>query len=128
MEGKDVLAGERRTRRTLLEVKRELNSCAPAGVQVGRPIRVRRESAPADLKKDADGFDLSVALRFLRGSGCVAIERTGSFAIFGGVALIGELGFFAICAARFAGRAARRRRKCSPHSVPLHDAAPGVIE
>jgi hypothetical protein len=52
---------------------------------------VHRESAPANLKKDEGGFDLSVALRFLRDSGWVAIERTGSFAIVGEQALIGEL-------------------------------------
>jgi magnesium chelatase family protein len=46
--------------------------------------------APADLKKDAGGFDLPVALGLLLGSGQVAIERTGSFAIVGELALTGE--------------------------------------
>src|SRR5215467_2870125 len=45
-----------------------------------RPIdRVVINLAPADLKKDAGGFDLSIALGLLLGSGQVAFDRTGSF-------------------------------------------------
>jgi magnesium chelatase family protein len=51
---------------------------------------VRRESAPADLKKDAGGFDLPIALGLLLGSGQVAFDRPGSFAIVGELALTGE--------------------------------------
>ena len=46
--------------------------------------------APADLKKDAGGFDLPIALGLLLGSGQVAFDRPGSFAIVGELALTGE--------------------------------------
>ncbi len=46
--------------------------------------------APADLKKDAGGFDLPIALGMLIGSGQVMIDRPGSFAIVGELALTGE--------------------------------------
>ncbi len=42
-----------------------------------------RKRAPADLKKDANGFDLPIALRLLLGSAHVAFERLGNFAIGG---------------------------------------------
>ena len=48
-------------------------------------------SAPADLKKDANGFDLSIALGLLLASGQVAFDRPGcNFAIVGELALTGE--------------------------------------
>ena len=50
----------------------------------------RRELAPADLKKDAGRFDLPVALGLLLGSGQVALDRPGAFAIVGELALTGE--------------------------------------
>src|SRR3954452_22100964 len=43
--------------------------------------RVVINLAPADLKKDAGGFDLPIALGLLLGSGQVAFDRVGSFAI-----------------------------------------------
>ena len=46
--------------------------------------------APADLKKDAGGFDLPIALGLLLGSGQVAFERRGHFAVVGELALTGE--------------------------------------
>ena len=46
--------------------------------------------APADLKKDAGGFDLPIALGLLMGSGQVAFERRGDFAVVGELALTGE--------------------------------------
>jgi magnesium chelatase family protein len=46
--------------------------------------------APADLKKDAGGFDLSIALGLLLGSGQVSLDRPGSFAIVDELALTGE--------------------------------------
>src|SRR3954453_14327004 len=56
-----------------------------------RPIdRVVINLAPADLKKDANGFDLSIALGLLLGSGQVAFDRPGSYAIVGELALTGE--------------------------------------
>src|SRR5439155_921175 len=56
-----------------------------------RPIdRVVINLAPADLKKDAGGFDLSIALGLLLGSGQVTFERPGSFAIVGELALTGQ--------------------------------------
>ena len=56
-----------------------------------RPIdRIIINLAPADLKKDAGGFDLPIALGMLIGSGQVAIERKGDFAIVGELALDGE--------------------------------------
>jgi magnesium chelatase family protein len=51
---------------------------------------VRRKPAPADLKKDAGGFDLPIALGLLLGSGQVALDRVGSFALVGELALTGE--------------------------------------
>ena len=46
--------------------------------------------APADLKKDAGGFDLPIALGLLLGSGQMAVERPGNFAVVGELALTGE--------------------------------------
>jgi magnesium chelatase family protein len=56
-----------------------------------RPIdRIVINLAPADLKKDAGGFDLPIALGMLLGSGQVAFERKGDFAVVGELALTGE--------------------------------------
>jgi magnesium chelatase family protein len=56
-----------------------------------RPIdRVVINLAPADLKKDAGGFDLPIALGLLLGSGQVSFDRPGTFAIVGELALTGE--------------------------------------
>src|SRR6516164_7748691 len=46
--------------------------------------------APADLKKDAGGFDLPIALGLLLGSGQIAFDRRGNFAVMGELALTGE--------------------------------------
>jgi magnesium chelatase family protein len=46
--------------------------------------------APADLRKDAGGFDLPIALGMLIGSGQVAPDRPGNFAVVGELALDGE--------------------------------------
>ena len=51
---------------------------------------MRRKPAPADLKKDAGGFELPIGLGLLLGSGQVALDRPGSFAIVGELALTGE--------------------------------------
>jgi len=50
----------------------------------------RGRSAPADLKKDANGFDRPIALGLLLASGQVAFDRPGNFAIVGELALTGE--------------------------------------
>src|SRR5438270_917850 len=56
-----------------------------------RPIdRVIINLAPADLKKDASGFDLPIALGLLIGSGQVALERPGRYAVVGELALTGQ--------------------------------------
>jgi magnesium chelatase family protein len=56
-----------------------------------RPVdRVVINLAPADLKKDAGGFDLPIALGLLLGSGQVALDRPGNFAVVGELALTGE--------------------------------------
>jgi len=56
-----------------------------------RPIdRIVINLAPADLKKDAGGFDLPIALGMLLGSGQVSFERKGDFAVVGELALDGE--------------------------------------
>jgi hypothetical protein len=47
-------------------------------------------SAPADLRKDAGGFDLPIALGLLLGNGQVALDRPGNYAIVGELALTGE--------------------------------------
>ena len=44
-------------------------------------------SAPADLKKDANGFDLPIAPGLLLASGQVAFDRPGNYAIVGELAL-----------------------------------------
>ncbi|MGZ3472110.1 MAG: magnesium chelatase domain-containing protein [Isosphaeraceae bacterium] len=54
--------------------------------------RVVINLAPADLKKDANGFDLPIALGLLLASGQVAFDRPGNFAIVGELALTGEPG------------------------------------
>lgn len=45
--------------------------------------------APADLKKDAGGFDLPIALGMLVGSGQAGLDRRGDFAVVGELALEG---------------------------------------
>jgi magnesium chelatase family protein len=56
-----------------------------------RPMdRVVINLAPADLKKDAGGFDLPIALGMLLGSGQMGQERRGNFAVVGELALTGE--------------------------------------
>lgn len=56
-----------------------------------RPIdRIVINLAPADLKKDAGGLDLPIALGLLMGSGQFAAERRGNFAVAGELALTGE--------------------------------------
>ena len=56
-----------------------------------RPIdRVVINLAPADLKKDAGGLDLPIALGLLIGSGQVSLDRRGDFAVVGELALTGE--------------------------------------
>src|SRR5208283_5413622 len=56
-----------------------------------RPIdRVVINLAPADLKKEAGGLDLPIALGLLIGSGQFAIERRGNFAMVGELLLTGE--------------------------------------
>jgi len=52
--------------------------------------RVVINLAPADLKKDAGGFDLPIALGLLVGSGQAAFDRPGNFAVVGELALTGE--------------------------------------
>ncbi len=49
-----------------------------------------RKRTPADVKKDANGFDLPIALGLLLGSAQVAYDRPGNFAIVGELALTGE--------------------------------------
>ncbi len=49
-----------------------------------------RNLAPADLKKDANGFDLPIGLGLLLASGQVAFDRPGNYAIVGELALTGE--------------------------------------
>ena len=48
-----------------------------------------REHAPADLPKDAASFDLPIALGTLLGSGQVASEVLGRYAVVGELALDG---------------------------------------
>lgn len=56
-----------------------------------RPIdRVVINLAPADLKKDAGGLDLPIALGMLVGNGQVELERPGNYAVVGEMALTGE--------------------------------------
>src|SRR5271156_776639 len=56
-----------------------------------RPVdRVVINLAPADLKKDAGGVDLPIALGLLLGGGQGSFDREGSFAVVGELALTGE--------------------------------------
>lgn len=56
-----------------------------------RPLdRVVINLAPADLKKDAGGFDLPIALGLLIGNGQLALERPGTYAVAGELGLDGE--------------------------------------
>lgn len=52
--------------------------------------RVVINLAPADLKKDAGGFDLPIALGMLIGGGELSVERRGNYAVVGELALTGE--------------------------------------
>jgi magnesium chelatase family protein len=52
--------------------------------------RVVINLAPADLKKDAGGLDLPIALGLLIGSGQVALDRLANFAVVGELGLTGE--------------------------------------
>jgi hypothetical protein len=49
VQGDGVRVAERGTRRTLVDVKQEPGRHTPAGVQLGGPNLVRRESAPARI-------------------------------------------------------------------------------
>src|SRR5581483_10498461 len=56
-----------------------------------RPIdRVVINLAPADLKKEASGFDLPIALGLLVGGGQASFERRGNYAVVGELMLTGE--------------------------------------
>jgi magnesium chelatase family protein len=56
-----------------------------------RPLdRVVINLAPADLKKDASGFDLPIALGCLLATGQLSLDRKGNFAVVGELALTGE--------------------------------------
>jgi magnesium chelatase family protein len=56
-----------------------------------RPIdRIVINLAPGDLKKEASGFDLPIALGMLAGDGQVSFDRPGNYAIVGELALTGE--------------------------------------
>ena len=98
-ESLDVVMGDHRagvvepeTGRRLISPKRRTISSGL--MQRGRPVNARTlalgRSAPADLKKDANGFDLSIALGLLLASGQVAFDRPGNYAIVGELALTGE--------------------------------------
>ena len=52
--------------------------------------RVVINLAPADLRKDASGFDLPIALGTLLGTAQMTVDRPGNFAIVGELALTGE--------------------------------------
>ena len=76
-----------------------------------RPIdRIIINLAPADLKKDAGGFDLPIALGMLMGNGQAALDRPGSFAV------VGELGSTA--------KPGRSRASRWPWPPPPSDGAP----
>jgi hypothetical protein len=76
---------EAETGRLLISVKRRTTEPeVPTPVQSvnGRTLAPGR-SAPADLKKDANGFDLPIALGLLLASGQVAFDRPDNYAIVG---------------------------------------------
>ncbi len=52
--------------------------------------RVVINLAPADLRKDASGFDLPIALGTLLGTGQMTVDRPGNWAVVGELALTGE--------------------------------------
>lgn len=54
------------------------------------PDRIVINLAPADLRKDAGGFDLPIALGVLAASGQFSIERRGTYAVVGELSLDGE--------------------------------------
>jgi magnesium chelatase family protein len=64
--------------------------CRPRRWRSGGTILSECSLAPADLKKDAGGFDLPIALGLLVGNGQLALERKGNFAVVGELALTGE--------------------------------------
>jgi hypothetical protein len=49
VQGDRVRVVERESGRTLIDVKRASDSCKQAGVQLGGPILVQRESAPETM-------------------------------------------------------------------------------
>jgi magnesium chelatase family protein len=87
-EGKTVLVGlaEAAVRESTHRVERALVN---SGFRLA-PDRVVINLAPADLRKDASGFDLPIAIGLLIGSGQVALDRAGDFAIAGELALDGQ--------------------------------------
>jgi Subunit ChlI of Mg-chelatase len=62
----------------------------PEPVGEGFGVCPPRNLAPADLKKDANGLDLPIALKLLLGSGQVAFDRPGSSIVVGELAITGE--------------------------------------
>jgi len=95
----DVLVDKDRARviepeigRCLLSVKPRTTSPGASTVEqvVNASTLAPGRLAPADLKKDANGFDLPIALGLLLASGQVAFDRPGNYAIVGELALTGE--------------------------------------
>ena len=92
VEGGRVSLIHHRTGRALRSVRLDTSlSERPMPEQVvGARTSPLRNLAPADLKKDANGFDLPIGLGLLLGSGQVAFDRPGNLAIVGELALTGE--------------------------------------
>ncbi len=88
MEAKTILVGlaETAVKESTYRVERALVN---SGFRLA-PDRVVINLAPADLRKDAGGFDLPIAIGLLVGSGQVSLERAHDFALAGELALDGQ--------------------------------------
>ena len=86
----DVLVSDDRVRVVEQDSEHTLISLAYKPDPADRQRLCERYLAPANLKKDAGGFHLPIALGLLLGNGQVSFDRPGTFAIVGELALTGE--------------------------------------
>ena len=89
VDGDRVKVVDPETGRCRLSVR--LGTTSPGVTEPSQVVNTRtsplRNLAPADLKKDPNGFDLPIALGLLLASGQVAFDRPGNYAIVGELVL-----------------------------------------
>jgi hypothetical protein len=126
VNGTQVKVITTRTRRALHSVRRPAPDpgTPPIGSDVHQGTPSKR--APADLKKDAGGFDLPIALGLLSGSGQAAFDRPGTFSIVGELALTGETQLVKGVLAMALQAAAKKRTGILEPVIDFYRGFPGI--